>query len=76
MSSTRERLAAAAEQTDPVVLVRYLLDVASAYNPYYAKYPVLKDGEANQARLTLTKAVQQTLSNGLQHCHITCPPRI
>lgn len=71
-----ERLAAAAEQTDPVVLVRYLLDVASAYNPYYAKYPVLKDGEANQARLTLTKAVQQTLSNGLQHCHITCPPRI
>ena len=41
----------AARQANPSVLVRHLLDVATAYNSYYAAAPVIVDGVADPARL-------------------------
>ena len=66
----------AARQANPSVLVRHLLDVATAYNSYYAAAPVIVDGLADPARLLITAAVSETLAAGLLLCHVTCPDAI
>jgi arginyl-tRNA synthetase len=71
-----EYVAFAAEQSNPTVLVRHLLDIAAVYNSYYAKVQVISDGVADPARLVFTKAVEQALTNALKICHIECPPKI
>lgn len=70
------RVIKAAEETNPAVLVRHLLDSASIYNSYYASAPVLTGGTANLSRLMITKAAQLALTNGLRICHIECPLKI
>ncbi|PWE18136.1 arginine--tRNA ligase [Marinicauda salina] len=71
-----EKLAAAAGQANPVVLVRHLLETAGIYNSYYMRAPVISGGEANPSRLIITQAVQVALTNALKICHIECPPKI
>ncbi|GAA4680242.1 arginine--tRNA ligase [Streptomyces chumphonensis] len=71
-----EKVARAAEEDDPAVVVRHLLDIAGIYNSYYASAPVLQGGEANEFRLLITKSVQTVLVNGLAMCHVECPPKI
>ena len=73
---TPEKIAQAAEQTNPSILVRHLLDTAGIYNAYYNRPLVLKAGIANLSRLLITQAVQLALTNGLKLCHVTCPPKI
>ncbi len=71
------KISRAIAQNSPSVLVRYLLDVANAYNSYYHAAQVLtKETGANLPRVLLTKAVELTLVNGLRICHIECPPRL
>lgn len=71
-----ERLAMAAEQSNPTFLVRHLLDIASVYNSYYNRVQVITGGVADPARLVFTRAVEQALANGLRVCHVECPPKI
>ena len=71
-----ERVARATAQNEPSLLVRHLLEVATTYNSYYMRAPVLKDGAANEPRLLITQAVQNALVSGLALCHVTCPPNI
>ncbi|HEY1604756.1 MAG TPA: arginine--tRNA ligase [Allosphingosinicella sp.] len=71
-----ERVAAAAEQRNPTLLIRHLLDTASVYNSYYMRAPVLTDAGANKARLVITRAVNVALVNSLRLCHVECPPKI
>src|SRR3954470_11622968 len=71
-----ERVAAAAEQLNPTLLIRHLLDTAGVYNSYYMRAPVLTEGGANKSRLLITKAVNVALVNSLRLCHIECPPKI
>jgi arginyl-tRNA synthetase len=71
-----ERVIMAGRESNPSVLVRYLLDLASLYNSYYASHPVITSGVANPSRLLITKAVQVTLTNGLKLCHVECPQMI
>jgi arginyl-tRNA synthetase len=71
-----ERVAAAAEQLNPTLLIRHLLDTASVYNSYYMRAPVLTEAGANPARLLITKAVNVALVNSLRLCHVECPPKI
>jgi arginyl-tRNA synthetase len=71
-----ERVAAAAEQLNPTLLIRHLLDTASVYNSYYMRAPVLTGASANPARLLITKAVNVALVNSLRLCHVECPPKI
>jgi arginyl-tRNA synthetase len=71
-----ERLAAAAEQANPTLLVRHLLEIASVYNSYYARVQVITDGVADPVRLLFTKAVEQSLTNGLRVCHVECPEKM
>lgn len=71
-----ERLAAAAEQSNPTLLVRHLREAAAAYNSYYARVRVISGGEADPVRLLITKAAEQSLTNGLRACHVACPNNI
>jgi arginyl-tRNA synthetase len=71
-----DKVAKAAAEDNPSILVRHLLDVAGLYNSYYAAAPVLHDGRANEFRLLITKAVELMLTAGLSLCHVECPPQI
>jgi arginyl-tRNA synthetase len=71
-----EKVARAADEDNPALLVRHLLDAAGIYNSYYAAAPVLHEGGANEFRLLITKAVQDLLIGGLKLLHIECPPKI
>lgn len=71
-----ERLATAAEQSNPTLLVRHLLEIAAIYNSYYARVQVIINGVADPVRLLFTKAVEQSMTNGLRACHVECPPTI
>jgi arginyl-tRNA synthetase len=71
-----ERLASAAEQSNPTSLVRHLLEIASIYNSYYARVQVIVNGLADPVRLLFTQAVAQSLANGLRVCHVECPEKI
>jgi arginyl-tRNA synthetase len=71
-----EKVARAADDDNPAVLVRHLLDIAGIYNSYYAAAPVLHENGANEFRLLITKAVQDVLIGGLKLLHIECPPKI
>lgn len=68
-----EKVAASAEQANPSLLIRHLLETAILYNSYYTRAPVIADGVANPARLLITVAVQQSLINSLRLCHVDCP---
>ncbi len=71
-----EKIAASADQANPSLLIRHLLETAMLYNSYYTRAPVITDGVANPARLLITVAVQQSLINSLKLCHVDCPPTI
>ncbi|MBX7143647.1 MAG: arginine--tRNA ligase [Oligoflexia bacterium] len=70
------RVRAAAEQDEPSLMVSLLIEICILYNTYYNAAPVIKGGEVHLHRVALTAAVAQVIENGLQICHITCPPRI
>ncbi|MFA6393562.1 MAG: arginine--tRNA ligase [Patescibacteria group bacterium] len=51
---------------DPAEVAKYLFELAQAVNDYYHDAPVLKaDAKIREARLTLLKAVNQVIKNGL-----------
>ena len=71
-----ERVTAAARQSNPVLLVRHLDELAHAYSAYYTKARVIEDGKVHPFRWLMTKAVMVGLMRGLAICHIECPARI
>ena len=66
----------AMKEQGPHLVCVYLLELASAFNSYYAKYPILKGGDEAPYRLSLARAVSQVLSNGLYVLGITAPERM
>ena len=66
----------AEEEYAPHLVCMYLLEMASAFNSYYAKNPILKDNDEIPYRLALTRAVSQVLKSGLYLLGITSPERM
>lgn len=71
-----DKVTKAADEDNPSILVRHLLDIAGIYNSYYASARVLEGDKANKSRLMITRAAQLVLTNGLKFCHVECPPKI
>lgn len=71
-----QKVVAAAKAANPSLLVRHLMEVATIYNSYYTRVPVITDGVAHPARLAITQAVQVALTRALSICHIECPEAI
>lgn len=74
----------ACEQSEPSLLARYLLDLATAFSRWYTlgnqnhAHRVLIDNDAplRAARLALTEAVRLTLANGLRLLGLPVPERM
>ncbi len=47
----------------PNILVEYMLALSASYSKFYENSPILKGGDAKNARLAITRATKQTLSN-------------
>jgi arginyl-tRNA synthetase len=71
-----DKVVKAADEDNPSILVRHLLEIAGIYNSYYASAPVLEGDTANKSRLMITRAAQLVLTTGLKLCHVECPPKI
>ena len=67
----------AVEQYKPSYLTAYLYDLGRYYNSFYAECPVGSAAEpVRSSRLTLSKAVAQTLKQGLSLLGIEAPERM
>ncbi len=65
----------AAEQFAPNILCNYLFDLAQKFNLFYQKHQII--GSQQEAfRLAITRAVGQTLKNGLYLLGIAAPERM
>lgn len=64
----------AADKYEPSIIARYLIDLAQAYNRFYIGSRIITDDkELTAARLTLTKAVADTIKAGLGLLLIRAP---
>ena len=66
----------AAREQAPHFMCTYLLELASAFNSFYANTPILNSGDVASYRVALTRAVSQVLKNGLYVLGITAPERM
>ena len=65
-----------AREKAPHLMCTYLLELASAFNSFYANTPILDGGDNTPYRVALTKAVSQVLKNGLYVLGVTAPERM
>jgi arginyl-tRNA synthetase len=70
------RLLNAVKNDNPAAVITFVEEAAALYNRYYHEYPVIKGGEQNFHRLSITEAIAQMIENGLRICHVFCPQRI
>ena len=67
----------AAERYSPNVIANYLFELAQAFNLFYQKLPILKEGtEVREFRLGLTVAVGKVMRLGLDLLGIKAPERM
>lgn len=67
----------AANENEPSVITRYIIDVASAFSKYYNECQIIVEDEAlRNARLALVKATGYILKNGLNILGITAPEKM
>lgn len=66
-------VADACDNRDPSVIARYLLQLAQAFNQYYARVRILKADEGQEARLAMVTAVAWVLREGLYLLGIEAP---
>lgn len=58
---------------DPSQVAKYIIDLAQAFNKYYAEVKILEDTPEQQARLTLVYAVTEVLKEGLRLLGLEAP---
>ena len=71
-----DQIVEAAQQSNPSVLVRHMLDIANIYNSYYSRAAVIADDSVNPVRYQLTQATANALTSALEICHIEVPAAI
>ncbi|WP_413304538.1 arginine--tRNA ligase [Bacillus sp. 1P10SD] len=63
----------ACENFDPSQVAKYSVDLAQAFNKYYAEVKILEENQAKQSRLALVLAVTVVLKEGLRLLGIEAP---
>ncbi len=72
-----EVAAEAAKLREPHRVTGYLLNLAGLFHGYYNKYRILiDDADLTAARLSLARAVQLTIGNGLRLLGVSAPDRM
>ena len=74
LAKIKDIIKQASIQSEPSILTRYLVDVASLFSKYYNEYQIIVEEESlKQARLTLVYATNIILKEGLKLLGIKCP---
>jgi arginyl-tRNA synthetase len=73
---TPDIVAQAASSSNPSVFVKHLLEISSQYSSFYAASPVFRHEGVFLDRVTITRAVNRALKDGLAICNVECPARI
>lgn len=63
----------ACENFDPSQVAKYIVDLAQAFNKYYAEVKILEESEAKPSRLALVLAVTIVIKEGLRLLGIEAP---
>jgi len=63
----------ACENYDPSQVAKYIVDLAQAFNKYYAEVKILEESEEREARLALVYSVTVVLKEGLRLLGIEAP---
>lgn len=72
-----EAVHAAAEKYEPYVVARSVIAICAAYNKFYYEQRIMTEDERlRTARLALTEATRQVISNGLQLLGLKAPERM
>jgi len=72
-----ETLARAAEEYEPSIITRYLLDLAGTFNYYYRRHHVLVDDDATRAaRINLVAAARKVFKRGLAILGVPSPEKM
>jgi arginyl-tRNA synthetase len=58
---------------DPSQVAKYIIDLAQAFNKYYAEVKILEDNPEQQARLALVYSVTEVLKEGLRLLGLEAP---
>ncbi|SDN81266.1 arginine--tRNA ligase [Bacillus sp. OK048] len=61
------------EQFDPSQIAKYIVDLAQAFNKYYAEVKILEENADQQARLALVASVTIVLKEGMRLLGIEAP---
>lgn len=77
MASFSDTVQRAANENEPSVIARYLLDLCSQFNNYYHKHRVLGNAEdVTHARVRLVDCVRQVLANGMRLLGLRAPTKM
>ena len=72
-----ETVRRAAEENEPSLIARYLLDLCSQFNNYYHKHRVLGNSEdLTNARVMLVDCIRQSLANGMRLLGLRAPEKM
>ncbi|MFZ2886578.1 MAG: arginine--tRNA ligase [Minisyncoccia bacterium] len=71
-----ETVVHAQEELEPHIVANYLIQVASAFNSWYAKEQILDGTDAAAHKVALTDIVRLTLKNGLWLLGIPAPEKV
>ena len=72
-----DMIRAAADKREPSVITRHAIDIAELFNKYYIDNRILNAEEGvKNARLALTFAVKQVISNSLALLGISVPDKM
>jgi arginyl-tRNA synthetase len=64
------------KESAPQYIATYLIELAGAFNSYYAHNKILESGEESAYRLSVTKAFSHVLKNGLNILGIPVPEKM
>lgn len=77
LNSFDDVVRSAADKYEPSILTRYLIDLAQEFNKFYIGHRIISDDQkATDARLTITKAVKNTLKNGMELILLKAPEKM
>lgn len=77
LAKAKNVLKQAAQEYEPSILTRYIIDVASAFSKFYNECQVIVDDEVlRNSRLSLVEATGHILKNGLKMLGINTPEKM
>ncbi len=77
LSQFPEVIETAAEEYEPSMISKYLIDLVQSYNKFYHDNPILSsEGKLRDSRLELSKSVKTVIETGMSLLGIECPDRM